>query len=268
MPAYQKIVWIGLGVTVIAILVLGYFLFLAPEAEKKTVTVPEISALAKPQPTTDPDSGGENDPNIVPLDLDLDQSDAAVRDLVAAEEIPMAMKDWLQQKEIVRAVVAAVDNIAQGLSPAAQLPFLAPKDTFSIIEKNRTAILDPRSFRRYDHLVSVFVTVPDKTWITWYKKLRPTLEKAFKELGYPGVTFSQRLQQACEQLLKAPLVSKDIALEKKVLSFAFADINLEDLSPVQKHLLRMGPGNTARIQKKLRALAAGLNMVRKSNSAE
>ncbi len=31
MPTYQKIVWVGLSVTVVAILVLGYFLFLAPD---------------------------------------------------------------------------------------------------------------------------------------------------------------------------------------------------------------------------------------------
>jgi hypothetical protein len=32
MPTYQRIVWIGVIATVIAVLVLGYFLFLAPNA--------------------------------------------------------------------------------------------------------------------------------------------------------------------------------------------------------------------------------------------
>jgi len=263
MPAYQKIVWIGLGVTVIAILALGYFLFLAPESPQKTPALPEPSALVKPQGATAPADVEADDPNIVPLDLDLDQSDGSVRELVAAAEVPAALRQWSRQKDLVRMVVAAVDNIAQGLSPAAQLPFLAPAVNFSAIEKNGTFILDPRSFGRYDLMVNAFVAVSDKIWITWYKKLRPTLEKAFKELGYPGVTFSQRMQQAIEQLLQVPLIYKDMELEKKVLSFAFADINLEDLNPAQKHMLRMGPGNAARIQKKLRALAAALNSSRK-----
>ncbi|MBE0664719.1 MAG: DUF3014 domain-containing protein, partial [Candidatus Aminicenantes bacterium] len=73
---------------------------------------------------------------------------------------------------------------------------------------------------------------------------------------------SQRLQQAIEQLLQVPSIYKDVKLEKKVLSFAFADVNLENLNPAQKQLLRMGPGNTARIRKKLRELAAGLNKIR------
>ena len=107
-------------------------------------------------------------------------------------------------------------------------------------------------------MANAFTAVPDKTWITWYRTLRPTLEKAFRELGYPGVSFSERLQQAIEQLTGVAQVKKEIELEKKILSFSFADPNLENLNPAQKQLLRMGPANTARIQKKLRALAAGL----------
>ncbi len=100
------------------------------------------------------------------------------------------------------------------------------------------------------------MAVPDKAWVTWYKTLRPTLERAFGELGYPGITFAQRLQQAIEQLTQVPLLPEKIALEKKVLSYAFADADLEALNPAQKHLLRLGPGNAARLQNKLRALSA------------
>lgn len=268
MPAYQKIIWIGLGVTVVAILALGYFLFLAPPSSPKTPALPEMSSLAKPPATDDPAAVEAADPDILPLDLDLDQSDGAVRELVAAAEVPAAMRKWSRQKDLVRLVVSAVDNIAQGLSPAAQLPFLAPTDKFSTIEKNGVLILDPRSFRRYDLMVNVFTAVTDKIWINWYKKLRPTLEKAFKELGYPGVTFSQRLQQAIELLLQVPRIDRDLELDKKVLSFAFTDVNLEDLHPAQKQLLRMGPVNVARIQNKMRKLAAAINMIRKNNPVD
>ncbi|TFG79425.1 MAG: DUF3014 domain-containing protein [Chrysiogenales bacterium] len=262
MPAYQKIVWIGLGVTVIAILSLSYFMFLAPESPQKTPDLPEPAALLKLQEAAAPADVEVDDPNITPLDLVLEQSDDSVRELIAAAAVPAAWHEWSRQKDMIRMVVAAVDNIANGLSPAAQLPFLAPADKFSVIEKNGTIILDPRSFRRYDHMANAFLSVSDKILITWYKTLRPTLEKAFKELGYPGITFSQRLQQAIEQLLQVPSIYKDVKLEKKVLSFAFADVNLENLNPAQKQLLRMGPGNTARIRKKLRELAAGLNKIR------
>jgi len=260
MPTYQKIVWIGLAVTAIAILVLGYFLFLAPRADRKAATLPETTSLATPRPEAASETGEQAEPGIVPLDLELDRSDEAVREVVASAEIPAAMKGWLQQKEIVRTVVAAVDGIARGESPAPHLSFLAPAEKFSVSEKGGTPFLDPRSFRRYDPLVAAFTAVPDRTWATWYKTLRPTLEKAFRELGYPGVTFAQRLQQAVEHLTQVPVIRKDIALEKKVLSYAFADAELENLSGAQKHLLRLGPGNVARVQGKLRSLAALLRL--------
>jgi hypothetical protein len=266
MPTYQKIVWIGLGVTAIAILILGYFLFLAPKSEKKAITLPETSSLAVPRQEPAPAAVEENDPDIVPLDLDPNQSDGAVREMIAAAAVPAALRQWSRQVNLVRTVTAAVDSIALGLSPAAQLPFMAPAGKFSTLEKNGKIILDPRSFSRYDPMVNAFVAVEDKVWINWYKKLRPTLERAFRELGYPDVTFSQRLQQASEQLLQVPLIAKDIELEKKVMSYAYADINLEDLNPVQKHLLRMGPGNIARIQNKLRTLMAGLNRSRNKST--
>jgi len=258
MPTYQKIMWIGLVVTAIAILALGYFLFLAPDAERKGVTIPETSSLAKPQDPAAAGSGEELDPNIVPLDLDLDQSDAAVRSLVAAADIPAAMRDWLKQANIVRTAVAVIDGIARGESPAAQLPFLAPRGKFIAHEKNGAAYVDPRSFQRYDSLVGVFTAIPDKTWVTWYRQLLPTLEKAFAELGFPGVTFADRLRQAIDHLIQAPRTVETIPLERKILSYAYADPGLEGLSQAQKHLLRLGPANAARVQTKLRKLAAAL----------
>jgi len=258
MPTYQKIVWFGLVAIVIAILALAYFLFLAPQAGKKEAVFPETSSLPSPQAAATA-AAAENGSNIAPLELDLDRSDTAVRELVAAEKIPAGMKEWLQQKEIVRTVVAAVDSIARGESPAAQLPFLAPAAKFAVTERNGKLFIDPRSFGRYDPLVNAFTAIPDKTWTTWYWKLRPTLEKAFAELGYPGITFAQRLQQAIEQLVQAPLPRENAVLEKKILSYAYADAGLENLNPAQKHLLRLGPENVARIQGKLRALAAALN---------
>jgi len=257
MPTYQKVVWTGLVAIVIAILALAYFLFLAPRAGKKEVALPETSSLPAPQVAA-PVAAPEDEAGIVPLELDLDRSDTAVRELVAAERIPAAMREWLQQKEIVRTVVTAVDSIARGESPAAQLPFLAPAAKFSVSEKNGMLIIDPRSFRRYDPLVKAFTAIPDKTWITWYRKLRPTLEKAFAELGYPGITFAQRLQQASEQMVEAPLPRENAALEKKILCYAYADAGLENLNSAQKHLLRLGPENVALIQGKLRSLAAAL----------
>jgi hypothetical protein len=258
MPTYQKVIWAALGVTVIAILVLAYFLFLAPQAREKSFSKTELTPRELPQQTESTLPKPAEDKDFSPLKLDLNQSDPAVRELIAAAQVPGLLLEWSRQKELLRSVVAAVDNVAQGQSPAAQLAFLAPEEKFLVIEKNGTLYLDPRSYKRYDALINVFMAIPDDTLIFWYKKLRPTLETAFRELGYPGITFSQRLKQASEQLDLVPVIREVIPLEKKILSYAFSDSNLEELNPAQKHFLRLGPQNMARIQIKLRALISGL----------
>lgn len=258
MPTYQKIIWVALGVTVIAILTVGYFLFLAPQAREKAVSKTELTPREIPQPAESALTKPVEDKDFSPLKLDLNQSDQAVRELIASAQVPGSIREWSRHKELLRSVVAAVDNVAQGQSPAVQLAFLAPEEKFSVIEKNGTTCLDPRSYQRYDRLIDMFMAIPDETLIFWYRKLSPTLETAFRELGYPGITFAQRLKQASEQLNQVPVLKEDVPLEKKVLSYAFTDINLEDLTPAQKHLLRLGPQNVARIQKKLRRFVSGL----------
>ena len=258
MPAYQKVIWAALGVTVIAILVLGYFLFLTPPAREKSIAKTGLTPREMPAPAGPAATAGPENQDFSPLQLDLNQSDPAVRELLAAARVPGLLREWSRQKELLRLVVAAVDNVAQGQSPAAQLAFLAPREKFTVIEKTGGARMDPRGYRRYDPLVNVFLAVPDETMILWYKKLSPTLEAAFRELGYPGTTFAQRLKQAGEQLDRVPRIMEDPPLEKKVVTYVFADSSLEDLTPAQKHLLRLGPHNVARIQKKLRGLLAGI----------
>jgi hypothetical protein len=258
MPAYQKVIWGALAVTVIAILLLGYFLFLAPSAKEKSVAQTELSPREMPKPIESVVPAPAENKDISPLQLDLNQSDPAVRELIGAAQVPELLRTWSRQKELLRTLVAAVDNVAQGQSPAVQLAFLAPREKFTVIEKNGILCLDPRSYRRYDKMVNVFMAIPDETLVFWYRKLSPTLESAFRELGYPGITFAQRLKQAGEQLDQVPVLKADAPLEKKILSYAYADSDLEELTPAQKHLLRLGPQNVARIQKKLRKFISAL----------
>ena len=51
-----------------------------------------------------------------------------------------------------------------------------------------------------------------------------------------------------------------VELVPAVRSYHFADPALEALSPAQKQLLRLGPGNARRVQAKLRELAPALGL--------
>ncbi len=255
MPSSQRVMWIIVAVVAAAVIGLGYFLFLAPAGETSSAVKPPSTTLPAPAAETIAPAEAGPEPAVTPLDLDLDASDDAVRRLVLEQRPPETVRAWLKQKELVRTVVAGVDAVARGESPAPLLSFLSPDAAFAATERGGRIVIDPTSFRRYDPLVAAFQAVPDATWLRWYATLRPTLEKGFRELGYPDVTFAERLQQAASHLLLAPPIAGEIVLERKMMSYAFADPRLEGLSAAQKHLLRMGPANAARLQAKLRSLS-------------
>ena len=75
---------------------------------------------------------------------------------------------------------------------------------------------------------------------------------------YLGLVIEDRYR--IDELLGAPVVTGDVELELKVLTYEYLDPELEDLSGAQKQLLRAGPINVARIQGKLRKLAFALGI--------
>lgn len=120
--------------------------------------------------------------------------------------------------------------------------------------------MDPRGFSRYNQIIEVFCSIDTAYCVQLYKKMLPALEGAFGELGYEEETFVQRLNEAVGIILEAPVVTRDIELKQKVVTYTIVDPNLERLKPFQKHLLRMGPENQKKFQNKVRvfAISAGL----------
>jgi hypothetical protein len=54
------------------------------------------------------------------------------------------------------------------------------------------------------------------------------------------------------------VVPEPIFVRKKVITYVYLDPELEGRSGAQKHLIRMGPENTVRIQEKLRDIALAI----------
>ena len=55
-----------------------------------------------------------------------------------------------------------------------------------------------------------------------------------------------------------PVVEGRVQVEEHIVTYSWADDELESLSAVQRHLLRMGLDNVSRIQEKVRELRAAL----------
>lgn len=200
----------------------------------------------------------EQEEEIKPIEVELNESDELVRELAKDLSSNPRLAMWLMSKDLIRKFVAAVDNIAQGHSPRPQIDFFKPEDDFEFIEESGEYFLDPDSYKRYDLVAEVFTSLDTKGCVTLYRKLTPALQEAYQELGYPDAKFEDTLRKAINELLKVPVVEKNINLEKKVITYMMVDPELENLSSAQKHLLRMGPDNVRSIQAKLREMSRAL----------
>jgi hypothetical protein len=87
---------------------------------------------------------------------------------------------------------------------------------------------------------------------------RPLLEKAFSELGYQPRQMDGIILSALDQVLSTPIIVTPIELTRDSVIYKFSDPAIESLSPLQKQLVRSGPENTKRLQKKVTILRDSL----------
>lgn len=188
----------------------------------------------------------------------LNTSDEVVRELIAALSSRPELAAWLVNEDLVRRFVASVNNVADGKSPRQHLEFLRPSEPFRAADRGGRMVVDPASYRRYDSIVMVFTSLDIDGTAVLFTELEPLIDDAYAEIAPPGARFADRLDAAIDELLEVPVLSGDVELEPKVLTFAYADDRLEGLSPAQRQLLRMGPDNVQAVQSKLRDLRQAL----------
>ena len=226
------------------------------------VTVPEQEAsddrpapLAAPQPAEE-EPEPEEPEVVLPA---LSESDVFAREALATLSQHPGLASFLLTDELVRKIVAAVDNIAEGENPARHFPYLAPEEKFDVVQRSPQVFLDPRSYHRYNVLASAFASMDAQGLATVYRNAKPLMDEAYAELGYQDQQFEDALRKAISILLQTPVVEGRITLRADSVNYTFVESRLEALSPAQKQLLRTGPENTKKVQSKLRELADALD---------
>ncbi|QUN05707.1 DUF3014 domain-containing protein [Shewanella yunxiaonensis] len=226
----------------------------APEQPLQTeAPVPEPEA--QPQPTAAAPQAQEEAAKPAAEQLPaLADSDKFVHDKVVQMADGMNINPLLNDSDMVRQFVVFVDNLAQGELARKTSPMKAPTQKFTVSDITNKTYLDPDSYHRYDVYADFLSGLDDNQLLATYKQMSPLLEQAFAELGYPNMTFNQRLHQAMKVLLGTPIVDEPIELYSISVNYKFVDPKLEALPNAQKLLIRMGPDNTRKIKKVLRQL--------------
>lgn len=244
--------WLLAPVAVLALAVAAYFVFRSSPAPAP-VASPEPRVVATPAPAAEPSAA-------VALPA-LSESDGFVRELARALSGDPRLAAWLAAEELVRRFVGAVVAVADGQSPRGPLDVLAPKGGFAVVERRGRTLIDPASYARYDGVVDAFVSLEVAGCARLVRQLQPLLDAAYRELGFSDAGFSVPLRRAFRTLLETPVPEGDVAVRRAArpaLLYEYADPRLEALAPAQKHLLRLGPRNAARLKGKLRELQDAL----------
>lgn len=183
----------------------------------------------------------------------LDNSDSMMRDSVAGLIGKKAFNEAVIPAQLVRRVVATVDNLPRPTAPQRMMPLQPVRGSF-VAATGETPSIAAANFARYTPYVRVLESVDARAMVQKYVRAYPLLQRAYEELGYPGKYFNDRLMQAIDDMLAAPELDGPVALVQPKVVWQFADPDLEGRSAGQKMLMRMGKDNERRVKAKLREI--------------
>ena len=213
-------------------------------------------------PTVEPDSSrAVTGLSVPPLDLpQLNESDSFLREVLLGLSSHPRWSAWLVPDDLIRRFVTSVVNVAEGGSPRSHLVFLAPDQPFVVHEEGPDLVVDTASYRRFDLLTETFVSLDTNSAAMFYRQLHPLFEEAHDELGLPNRTFDGSFALAIGNVLAVDVPEGATRVVQNEAVYEFVDPRLEDLSPAEKHVLRVGPRNARQVQDKLRNLASALGI--------
>jgi hypothetical protein len=212
-------------------------------------------------PSTVPES--PEVPLVQAADIDLPplaQTDPIVRELVARLSSHPTIAAWLATKGLIANFTVATMNIAEGRTPAQFLRPIAPRGPFRTTSAGEELFVDPRSYERYNPHADAIAALDSVGTASLYLTLKPRINDAYRELGYPEGDFDRVLERAIGVLLQTPTVDGKVALYPKGVTYAYADPKLQALLPAQRQFLRLGPRNGQAIRGKLEEIAALLKL--------
>lgn len=212
-------------------------------AEAAVEPGPEESAEAEP-----------DEPPPPPLPA-LAESDALLRGLLEALTSNPALTAFFVDEGLVRRGVVILVNVAEGDDPTRHVRHLVPEEKFAVVRRGAQLYIDRESYGRYDGLAEGFASLDAAGTAELYRRIKPLVDEAHRELGYLDQPFETTLATALQKLADVPVIEGSIAVYPVSVNYQYEDPRLAKLDPAQRLLLRMGPRNVEKIQAKLRELA-------------
>lgn len=210
----------------------------------ETIDTPDIPLQVKEE------IAESKEPEQVKVPLpNLDQADPFVRNYFQELGFNEQQILWLSSSELFQRWVTVIDGLSQGQLIRGVVSVEPPKTAFPVKKIDNRYFLDEKGFSRFDSYIIGLEVISPSALAEAFHYFRPLLEKTYGQLGYPPENFDNTLILALDNILKAPIYPGPIELKSKSVAYIYEEPELERLSPLEKFMIRMGPENTARVQK-------------------
>lgn len=209
----------------------------APEMVEPEVLEEPIVEEVIEQPVVEPES-------LLPT---LDESDAWLEEKLPTITWRKELLKLVIDDDMIRRFVVFTDNFSQGILAYEHSPLIKPTTSFSgrEINENGEVIIkwDETSSRRFSLYVDLLRSVDSETLVSWYFELKPLVDEAYQELGYPEENFTDILQDAITKVLDMEIPKDRIELIRPSVMYQFKNEEIERLDDAEKLMLRLGKEN-------------------------
>ena len=164
------------------------------------------------------------------------------------------LKELVSRDNLLLKSVTATDLIARGKNPISQFGYLKPKGRLLVEERDGRLYLSERNYQRYDRFIRALESVDGAEMGRMYYRMSHLARKVYEPLGSEETDWQKVLGKTLDLMINFEVPGGEIELAGRGGIYIYVDDRLESLPPSQKALIRMGPENATRLQRKLREL--------------
>ena len=255
--------WAIIAIIIAAIIAFVIYYYVISADKSDTI---ESNSTAVIKPIKEPVKVAEIQPEIIEPEI---SSDTIEEDIVDIEpEITLPVLDesdaWFTTKlptltwrkellklvvtdDMIRRFVVFTDNFSQGTLAYEHTPLITPNTKFTALEQETAQGTqlqwDESSTRRFSMYVDLLRSMDSEMLVQRYGELKPLIDQAYAELGYPEQDFTEKLQNAITKVLDMEVPKAQPELERPSVMYKYKDESLESLDDAEKLLLRLGKEN-------------------------
>ncbi|MFB1015409.1 MAG: hypothetical protein ACI9C0_000260 [Alteromonadaceae bacterium] len=180
----------------------------------------------------------------------LNESDSWLKEKLPSLTWRKELLKLVVDDNMIRRIVVFTDNFSKGTVTYKHSPLVLPNSSFSAIEtqsfddnNQQEWLWDNSSERRFSLYIDLIKSTDIESLISWYLEIKPLIDEAYDELGYPDDNFTDTLQTAIIRILDAELPKSPLKIIRPSVMYKYQDSAIEALDDVDKLLLRLGKEN-------------------------